>query len=162
MTRDQAASRLEQMRAHLSHDIFQNGFGGILQPGWRDDRLSDRDIVLRALHGDPEGNTAVGSAVEYWRSTVSPMLNGLVDSVTSRFGFVTTPVWDGEVAKMRVAADTIEGVLSVPSTSDANDRAARFWQACDVVGGFLVCVRRRSSDFFERWDPSLASPDQHS
>jgi len=147
--------RLEAERVRISHDLFQNRFGGVLLPGWRDDRLRSDDVVLKALRGDEESRAAVEAAASVWREAVSPALESLLTSISTSYGFVTSPVWDQEVARIRSASATIRGILDPTAPEDQAtpvERTRRFWEACDALRTFLADLRNRSSEFFIRWD----------
>lgn len=157
MTSSELRSRegLEAERVRISHDLFQNRFGGVLLPGWRDDRLQPHDVVLKALQGDEESRATVEAAVSVWRESVAPALETLLSSISSSYGFVTSPAWDEEVARVRSAGVTIGGVLEPNAPGEQAkpvERTLRFWEACDAVRTFLADLRDRSSEFFIRWD----------
>lgn len=157
-TRGEAGLRLEAERRRIYHDLFENGFGGILQPGWRDERLTEWDVVLRALRGEPDDVAVVQNAISYWSEVVSPQLRSLTDSVSRVFGFVTSPEWDEDLRDVERASEKIRELLpsdkdTVKGLPDAETRAAVFWEACDRVARFLTDLRVRSSEYFLRWDP---------
>lgn len=157
MTEADAARGLREERAYISHTLLENGFGGMLVPGWRDERLTDADIVLRALRGDPEGCEVVENALRYWREEVCPELDHFVASIPDRYGFVTGTSWEEAVRQLRDAEGTIASLGGAPGRGGMAlpvDRARAFWAACDAVREFLKDVRTKSAVFFLRWDPN--------
>lgn len=147
----------ESERVRLSHDLLKNQFGAILLPGWSDsgDRGTDRDVVIRALEGETSCHEALEGAVRIWCQDVFPALDQLIHSVSSRYGFVPTDIWERECWSIERADGRIRTILDSGEAGSIRQRAAVFWAACDTVKEFLINLRKCSWKFFERWDAEL-------
>lgn len=146
---------LTEARDRLSHDLFKNEFGGLLVPGFSDERLTDRDVVFRCLKGDANCRAeALGPALDVWRQKVGPTLNQLIDDVTVRYGFVTSESWHQAVRSVREAVGRLDnyGADAILGDQDARNMARAFWADCDAVRDFLAAMHKSFSAFFVRWD----------
>jgi hypothetical protein len=154
LTRREAVAFLEAERARIRHYLFQNTFGGGLQPGFKDGRLSREDVVFRALQGGGPCLEDVRAAVSAWVDQVFPAIEQFIELV-SKLGFVPASAWHDQVAGVRTADSIIRSLLglSMPTTDRAARKwAAEFWKACDLVDEFLRRVRDRPDELFIRWE----------
>jgi hypothetical protein len=155
LTRREAVALLEAERARIRHYLFQNTFGGGLQPGFKDGRLSSEDVVFRALEGGGPCLEDVRAAVSAWGDQVFPAIEQFIELVP-KLGFVPASAWHDQLAGVRTADFTIRSLLglSLPVTDKAACKlAAEFWKACDLVDEFLRRVRDRPDELFIRWEP---------
>jgi hypothetical protein len=155
---------LERERVRLSHDLFCNAFGGLLLPGFYDERLTERDVVLRAIKGDATCRAeALVPALALWRRSVGPALSRFIDDVTVRYGFVTSDSWDQIVTSVREAAARLDVFdwKAICHDQAALDAAKAFWADCDVIRGFLASIHKSFSIYFLRWDPTRIRGSDH-
>jgi hypothetical protein len=155
ITRADADTLLERARVRVSHGLFQNRFGLILQPGWGGERLSERDIVLNAYSGEPQAVEIVRSALRIWKDEVQPQLARLTQ-LPETLGFVPTPAWGDAVGAVTAASEALERALDGDGGATALERTMAFWRAQDRIASFLKELQSKFSDYFDRWDAAKA------
>jgi hypothetical protein len=157
ITRELCMQRFETDRCHLSHDLFLNGFIGLLQPGY-DERLSERDIVLNAARGERASIAAIEPALAAWRSSILPALEKLINTIATNYGFETSKRWQKDINKVRkasIALSLFQPPLQDTTSAEVIARVKRFWDACDIVRDFLAALRSSFSLYFFSWKPDL-------
>lgn len=154
---------LDSYRDQISHTLLKNGLGGLLVPGWDGtERLSERDVVLKALRGDPECGSAVRRAVRFWGQAVFPATQAFATDVVDTWGFTTTAAFTQAEANLGEANEAISAVLESPGPVDALAAAKRFWEACDNVRGFFDTLKRDPQRYLSGWGqtPQRSAPGE--
>jgi hypothetical protein len=121
---------LEKERRRISHDLFENDFGAFLIPGWRDERLGDRDVLVLAIAGDPTCGESVRQATSVWATKVFPALERLSTAIATQHDVKRTEAVDRCMNRLRAADRVISGFVIDNAPIDC---ARRFWAACDTV-----------------------------
>lgn len=153
MNRYDCFLRLQDARAHISHDLFRNSFGSLLQPGWRDDVDPSRDVVVQALKGDQLCNELLGQAIEVWSTETWAAIDQLVKDVEERYGFVTSQEWSKVVKRLQMA-DSVIRTVNAKGYATPEKAASAFWAACRSVDASLASLGTRSEDYLVAWrDP---------
>ncbi|MFN7914555.1 MAG: hypothetical protein U0Q55_04390 [Vicinamibacterales bacterium] len=163
VARADAAARLLGERSRVSHDLFKNQFGALLQPGWDSegtDRLGPRDVVVCAINGDPEARQSVEEAVRVWGEVVWPALDDFLRSVERSLGFIATERFKREHSDLEPSSAAILSVLQPHQSQTAKDAAAAFWTACDRADAILSGLATRPDDYLEGW-VSTAEGNRH-
>ena len=164
VSQDECLRRFESERRHVSHDLFSNAFGCLLLPGFNDERLTDRDVILRALRGDTTCQTdALEPALAAWRISLCPALMSLIDNVTTRYGFVVSPDWETAIRTVREAASRLDSFdeRAIRDGQEALDATRSFWADCDAVRSFLASMHKSLYLYFLRWDPAAITRPDH-
>jgi len=152
----QCSAGLRDERDHLSHTLFKNRFGGILQPGFSAERLTQRDVVLRALQGDKEClRDALNPALKIWNREVKPAIIDFFNRVSSVYGFETSPEWEEQVVAVRKAVEKLAEFSTSTAKEKAEKYAKSFWKNCDIILEFMNTFYQRYSEYFLTWNPEL-------